>query len=485
MTVHFKQYYSYKITINAATNSNGTPPAIFFFNLNNGGNGSNTLCTGPTVFSQPTGSLVQPVPISGNSFTDYVINYDLLPSSEDYLIVGAICSSTTAPLQTFLIRKITIVETPPPPTFTLPSTVTIPCGSTDPQTFTITNQYSSPGVTGYTWNLGASNGWLYNGNPAPATISTATNTLTLTPVCGITPNDISATVAIGSSNYNTNTLKPTITAPPLVINGSDNICSGSQTYTATGVPCGAVVTWSVSPSGIVNITPNGNQVTLTKVNDGSVTLTASLTTPCNGSVSKSISAGILMSGNVNNGGQNTPLYTVNSVAAGSTLVSFSWPGVSSINCVQSSTNPPISQTGFIYYPSSSSFWFTLTNGETINVQFSGTASCGAVSATRTFNVPGYYTISPNPATNTVFITANNTEEQYPKALPENNSASVNTHYIQTIRVYDALGKLAMQPVTNRHLTKAQIDVSGLAAGIYFVEISDGGYKETQRLVVSR
>lgn len=294
-----------------------------------------------------------------------------------------------------------------------------------------------------------------------------------------------AVIAIGSSNYNTNTLKPVITAPPLVINGSDNICSGSQTYTATGVPCGAVVTWSVSPSGIVNMSPNGNQVTLTKVNDGSVTLTASLSTPCNASVSKSISVGILMSGNINNGGQNKPLYTVNSVVAGPMLVSFSWPGVSSINCVQSSTNPPPSQTGFIYYPSSSSFWFTLAQGQTIDVQLTGTASCGPVSATRTFSVPSYYTVSPNPAASTMFITANNTEVSNPKTLSENKPPVTNTHYIQTIRIYDASGKLVAQPVTNQHLAKAEIDVSKLSAGIYFVEISDGTYKETQRLVINR
>lgn len=401
------------------------------------------------------------------------------------MIVGAICSSATAPLQTFYIRKITIVETPPPPTFTLPATVNIPCGSTDPQTFTITNEYNSPGVTGYTWNLGASNGWLYNGSPAPATISTSTNSLTLTPVCGATPNNISATVAIGGSNYNTNTLKPVITAPPLVINGSDNICSGSQTYTATGAPCGSVVTWSVSPSGIVNMSPNGNQVTLTRVNDGSVTLTASLSTPCNGSVSKPISVGILMSGNVNNGGQNNPLYTYNSVVAGPTLVSFSWPGVSNISCVQSSTNPPPSQTGFIYYPSSSSFWFTLDKGQAIDVQFSGTASCGSVPATRSFSVPGYYTISPNPAASTVLITANNTNEPYSKGLSKNGVVMTNAHYIQTIRIYDASGKLVMQPVTNSHLAKVEIGVSKLAAGIYFIEISDGTNKETHRLVINR
>jgi hypothetical protein len=192
-----------------------------------------------------------------------------------------------------------------------------------------------------------------------------------------------------------------------------------------------------------------------------------------------------MSGTVNNGGQNQPLYTVNSVVTGPTLVSFSWPGVSIISCVQSSTNPPPSQTGFIYYPSSSSFWFTLAQGQTIDVQLTGTASCGSVSATRTFSVSGYYTVSPNPAASTVFITANNTNEPYFKGLSKNGVVVTNAHYIQTIRIYDASGKLVMQPVTNSHLAKVEIGVSKLAAGIYFIKISDGTNEETQRLVINR
>jgi hypothetical protein len=92
------------------------------------------------------------------------------------------------------------------------------------------------------------------------------------------------------------------------------------------------------------------------------------------------------------------MYTVNSVSQGATKVNFNWAGVSNITCVQSSTNPPVSQTGFIYYPGSQSFWFTLSKGQSISVKFSGTSSCGSVIANRTFNVPGYgYIVSPNPA----------------------------------------------------------------------------------------
>ena len=67
--------------------------------------------------------------------------------------------------------------------------------------------------------------------------------------------------------------------------------------------------------------------------------------------------------------------TTNSIAVGATSVTFQWPGVSGISCYQSSSNPSVSQTGFIYYPSQSKFWFTLSSGQSITVSFSGTG-CG-------------------------------------------------------------------------------------------------------------
>ena len=59
------------------------------------------------------------------------------------------------------------------------------------------------------------------------------------------------------------------------VNGVPAFCS-TAVYTASNNPGGGTVTWSASPSGIVTLSPSGNQVTATKVSQGFFTLTASI-----------------------------------------------------------------------------------------------------------------------------------------------------------------------------------------------------------------
>jgi hypothetical protein len=106
---------------------------------------------------------------------DYTFNWSSLSSLYHYLTVGAVCPiSSQGNSQTILVQKITITETvsaPPPPTFTATfSPTSVLCGSSTPVTFTAAGSNIPAGATvSYTWNLGANNGWLYNGSPAPAT----------------------------------------------------------------------------------------------------------------------------------------------------------------------------------------------------------------------------------------------------------------------------------------------------------------------------
>lgn len=69
---------------------------------------------------------------------------------------------------------------------------------------------------------------------------------------------------------------------PYFIQGDEAVCgSGSGTYIIPGLPRGATVTWSVSPSWIANLScTNCISTTLTRVFDGRVTLTATITNSC-------------------------------------------------------------------------------------------------------------------------------------------------------------------------------------------------------------
>ncbi|HUZ57411.1 MAG TPA: T9SS type A sorting domain-containing protein [Hanamia sp.] len=281
------------------------------------------------------------------------------------------------------------------------------------------------------------------------------------------------------SNFNCISVCPS----SLSISGDASFCITSNSYTIPNLPAGATVTWSASPYGYVQInSPNSNSTTLTKLMDGAITLTATINNACGTNqivITKQIIAGNVLTGTINQGGVLTPMNTVNSVSAGATLVNFQWPGVTGISCYQSSTNPPVSQTGFIYYSYNNSFWFTLSSGQSITVSFSGTGCGGTTVATRSFTVGGhYYVISPNPAYSSINITT---------ASPGNNLKTESSQPSTTVQVsiMDVNGILKKQQQFSSNTANMQINVADLIPGTYFVRIINGNINETQKLIINR
>lgn len=243
----FKAGYNYKISVyykgDKDVNDGFYPMVGLKISTTNGGTDANTNCVDPSAFSIADANTFD-MSIANNSYAWKTDLIDVtLAQNANYLLVGAFpYSGTTQPANIF-IRKIQIVETAPPVAFTLaPATLSITCGSATPQTFTVTNVHSTPGVIAYNWSLGAANGWIYNGSPAPATIQTSVNTLTLTPACQATHSGVSVSVTTGSSSYPADNVSAvTATTPVYSISGSSEICSGlkpipSITCPAT-LPC--------------------------------------------------------------------------------------------------------------------------------------------------------------------------------------------------------------------------------------------------------
>jgi hypothetical protein len=111
----FKQGYTYKITVNAARiQSSPYSNASLILDINNGGNGGNTVCNGTGTVSVGGGSS-QSNSISNNTFSDY--NYNFLSPLSQNLSSLIIYDNSPAgsPNQTVFIRKITITETAPSP----------------------------------------------------------------------------------------------------------------------------------------------------------------------------------------------------------------------------------------------------------------------------------------------------------------------------------------------------------------------------------
>ena len=286
---NFKNGYSYTIYVTAAavekTEGYQTGP-YFRLDVDNsiGGLSTNTPCDGPEQVTQNLGGNPAARKLSLDVMQEIQF---VMPNlgSQSTLNITAIPAQNGG-VKTVRIKKIRIEETPPATSFTLASsTNAIICGSVAPITFNITNVANTPGVTGYTWNLGSTaNGWkLSNGTAAPQIIITnaLTNTLTLTPTCGAVLSSISATAAIGANNYNTNTSSVSINQPTISISGNDAFCNGSSTYSITNLPCNPSLVWSISPlAGIASLTTSGNSCTLTKTGNGFITLTATINAAC-------------------------------------------------------------------------------------------------------------------------------------------------------------------------------------------------------------
>lgn len=358
-----------------------------------------------------------------------------------------------------------------------PANVPISCGSTTPVTFTINNINNVTGITDYTWNLGTTpNGWLLpNGNPAPATYSTGNiNTLTLTPICGITQNNVSASVTVNGISCNASASIVTLTAPTMNINGNMLLCSGSSVYTLNNVPCNASVTWSASPaSGIISLSPNGNSVTVTKTGNGRVGLVATVNACNNYSVSTDINVG----GPTPPYGGIQPVTYYPNYCAGETYYFELLGATGDANQYQWNSYGPTQSSQYVTY-SDRSVPISFPETGTYEIVVVGTNSCGsAVIATTFIEVTScgwVFSVSPNPSRDNINISPN---------TQVNAKPNVKATEIQAIEIIDKMGVLKKRQTFGKRLTTVNISVSQLPNGIYTLRIFDGKQWHTHKIVV--
>lgn len=438
--------------------------------------------------------------VSQNYANYNISNYTAPTSATSYLIILAYGGDSV--INSTLISKIQITEVAPV-SFTLPASVNISCGSVTPQVFTVTNVSGTTGVTGYTWNLGPNNGWLYNGVPAPSTILTGTtNTISLTPNCGSALSNISATVAVNGANVNTNTSTIVMTAPnSLAIVGGNTICSTPVTYLISGLPCGAIVTWSVGQTGsIVSSTLSGNAITLTQVTAGNISLTATVSNICGFApivlALYNIAVGIPVAGTYSayTPGRTYGPYNLSSfngpvtVASGSTQVSFAvtmpspnttyaWSQTSPTTGYNV-TSPVLNFTVFIP-PGSARFNLVATN------------ACGTFSNSYFFpvNVGAFFAVAPTLASGSVTVTVNSGSSVNTSlnSLTAANSTLNTTHSNQTllyaIKIVDLKGVLWKNVTYGAGVNSTKISLLGIPAGKYVVSGYDGISWNSQQIII--
>jgi hypothetical protein len=465
---NFKASYTYTIYVTAAAveNTVGFPTGPYIrVDVNSNGGGGSIGCNGPEIVNANSGGSPAASKLSSNSFQEFQFNLGQT-GAKPTLEVTAF-PETNGGTKTVRVRKIRIVETAPPVSFTLPSSTNVPCGSTSPVTFTATNVNNSPNVTNYTWNLGANNNWLYNGNVAGSTISTGTtNTITLTPVCGSAQSNVSATVTAGGNNYTTNTSTINITAPSLSITGNNTICTNG-TY-SVNAPCNSSVSWSASPAGVVTLNASGSQVTVTKLYNGSFNLTATVTACGNTytTTKNSITSGLAIAGSYST-----------SYDGGGPLVKYPQEGYNYINEYSyvwayvgdspqwSLVDGTISSWNYNGY----NLEFYLSSGDWATFRVTVTSGGCTSSQDYTFIAQSYYyySLAPNPASDNLTIYVD--DEKLKQQKIKKSSEMV----IQQATIMDKFGKMLMQQKYPQNTTRVTLNTSNLSPDVYVLRIYDG------------
>ncbi len=173
------------------------------------------------------------------------------------------------------------------PTFTLsPSTVSIPCGSVAPVTFTFSNVYNTPNVA---YNYGYS-GWTF--------VSQTTNSITLKPTnSNIIPSNFSLIPLVNGIAQPNKTC--VVSRAPFTTNsdiqGNSTVCPGStQTFNLTNSSTFTNVSWNIPQTSVAIISSSTNSsVTVQILTSGTFTINAAVTNSCSqpATISKTYNAG--------------------------------------------------------------------------------------------------------------------------------------------------------------------------------------------------
>jgi hypothetical protein len=484
---HFKKGFNYAISAYGySTNTVDLTADIgFAFSVSAKTANTSTTCTGAQLLSvNDEASFSQKAfSVSPPSWIPNIVN-GIADKDYYYLIVAALPHGAMGGTQTASLQAIQIVETA---TLSVsPATITTNCSNNTPQTFIVNNPNGISGIQSYTWALGqtgVSSGWLYNGSAAPTTITTSSNSILLTPACRSRQSNISVSATLNGSSYAATNLVQVQNVPGiLTISGTSVICSGSANYSVSNNSCGLPLAWSVSPTGIATLSCNNcNTTTLTRVSNGTVTLSASI-----GSNNNNCSSG---SKSVSVGGASQPTsITVNSsdicdeyrftTNQNLNATSFTWqfhknpfsnneevfpnlPYTTRLNIDQGNGSYNIGVTA-VNACGSSSIYYITTN-----------ITCGLSSQA--------IKISPDPTTGIVTVLSTI------PALTQNTEISkvIRGSKIYHIKVIGQMGNLLKQFSYPSGITKTNIDLSSLKDGIYILQVYDNVSWTSKQFVISK
>ena len=268
---------------------------------------------------------------------------------------------------------------------------------------------------------------------------------------------------------------------PYYIQGTDLFCS-SGVYTVPGIQRGVTVTWSASPGGIVSLAPSGNSVTVTRVGNGLVTLTATIGAGCNAgtTATRQIIAGTVTPSHIDY--SIDPIVTCNEVRVTTDFFSnatYTW----------SYFKQPYSGNLVEFPNSSSTKKLSLSQGSgTYNVGVTVTNVCGTGGiAFVTFPITcgggggGHrFYVSPNPVKN--IINVSSLPAGLTIDLHKGKAAAATTGEIREITVSDKSGIVYYRLTYGKGTKTAAVSLARLKPGIYNISVFDGKQWESNTIV---
>jgi hypothetical protein len=487
---NFKTNYTYSITINAAGSSNSGPfPLLRIDRNNNGGSGGNG-CNGASNINVSGSGNPAAASIGSTTFTDNAFGPFVQGSNQPSLEVSAF-PSPDGGFKTVVIRKITIIETPPAPVFTLsPNSSAIECGTSVTRNFVVTNVYNSPGTLSYDWNLGSvNNGWIYLGNTAPQTFTTTSPNISLTSSSSTSNiSNVSVTVKLNGANYST--LNSTTTVTNSLPNFSlSNITFGldcNNMNVKADLPLTSTITWTTTNGLLIN--GNASPFTTTYGNTVDVYSPSGLS----GSVAAQIG-----SGNCAKQANNTVAYCPCSPWANPNPSIIYAPNFTSEPLIAQVDEHPDGAWSYQWYidgqlvgETSTGYLWTNTwpcMGNPRNLEVVAVTYCGRsvpVNVGEIFlecwgyrqqtSVKNDIKLFPNPAINTIFVTLINEEKHIKTSSKLSN--------ISQIAIFDNLGIIRLRKVFANNSKQIELDISKLKVGIYFIEVFDGKTKQRKQFI---
>ncbi|MGL2993089.1 T9SS type A sorting domain-containing protein [Flavobacterium sp. TSSA_36] len=359
-----------------------------------------------------------------------------------------------------------LTKTPPPSFSFTPTSLSLPCGDTNPRIFTVTPANIPSGATvTYQWSY---SGW--------SEISSTSISKTLQPNSGTSlPTTVSVNPYINGVAQATKTCAVTRSTFTSIasITGNSNLCTSSNTYTISNTATNTI-TWSCSNTAIATLNViNPTTVTLTKIGSGTVNLIATLTNACGQitEVSKTVNVGspILPATVFVNGPENTGYnQTLNYSLSGSSInggTSYQWSVEAPINDDGGST------CAWQIVGGQGTQTVTLKSGcisATVVVRVVATSSCGA-SNTKYI----YVTVGSDPCPPALRLSQNPIKDGslianvlYPPDCDPN--ARIVKTVNNEVKIYDFNGNIVHE--SNQNSNELIVNNLQLKKGVYFLQV---------------